>query len=342
MNKNHFLKSKRFSPVLIVLNSPLCTLMLTALAHIQIRKSKKSFCFFNLFTAIFVLSLLSPLASSTALAAVDTQKVYDYYGYFTQEEMKNLEEISAEYGEEGKIDIVMIIADGLGGKTPKKYMEDFYDEMGFGYDQEFGDTSMILINLEKDNRWVEIQSYGQAQYYINNDRTEYILDDVADILKNQKYYDALEEFAKQAAYYMNEEKGVKIPSSTDVGSGSSDSVPDDYGNESYDGDSDYYGEKEENIFFNTWAQLVIALVIGGVTVGVMAATSGGTVTVDNRTYLDAGNSSVVASRDDYIRTTTTRVRKPQNNDNNNSGPRSSGGGGVSSGGNSHSGGGRSF
>lgn len=310
MNKNDFLKCKSFSPVLIVL-----------------------------FTIIFTLSLLSPLASSTALAAADTQKVYDYYGYFTQEEMKNLEEICAEYGEKGKIDIVMIIADGLGGKTPTKYMEDFYDEMGFGYDQEFGDTSMILINLEKDNRWVEIQSYGQAQYYINNDRTEYILDDVADILKNQKYYDALEEFAKQAAYYMKEEKGVKIPSSTDTGSGSSDSVTGDYGNESYDGDSDYYGEKEENILYNTWAQLVIALVIGGVTVGVMAATSGGSVTVNNGTYLDAGNSSVVASRDDYIRTTTTRVMKPQNNNN---GPRSSGGGGVSSGGHSHSGGGRSF
>lgn len=312
MSRMIYDKSKRFSPIFILL-----------------------------FTVIFIFSLLSPMTPSLkALAAEDTQKVYDYYGYFTQEEINDLEKLCAKYGEKGKLDIVMIIADGIDGKTPTNYMEDFYDDMAFGYDQEFGDTSMILINLEEDNRWVEIQSYGQAQYYINNDRTEYILDDVSDILKNQKYYDALEEFAKQAAYYMNEEKGVKIPSSTNTDSESASPDTTGYGNESYDGPSDYYGQNEDNLLYNTWVQLGIALIIGGITVGIMAANSGGTITVNNSTYLNEGNSGVVANRDDYIRTTTTRVKKPQNNDN--SGPRSSGGGGVSSGGNSHSGGGRSF
>jgi uncharacterized protein len=144
----------------------------------------------------------------------------------------------------------------------------------------------------------------------------------------------MEEFAKQSAYYMNESKGVNTsPATGEAGSGNY------YGESGYSGPSDYYGKKEDNIFYNTFFQLGIAVIIGAVTVGIMAAGSGGRVTVSNRTYLDEGNSGVTASRDDYIRTTTTRVKKP---DNNNDAGRSSGGGGISSGGHSHSGGSRGF
>ena len=92
------------------------------------------------------------------------------------------------------------------------------------------------------------------------------------------------------------------------------------------------------IYLRAWVQLVVALVIGGIVVGGMAASNGGTMTVNANTYLDERYSGIRARRDDYIRTSVTKRRKPQET-------RSSGGGGGShhsSGGHSHSSAGRHF
>ncbi len=289
--------------------------------------------FFILLLTLIVTAASAFLIPINVQAAPEDQKVFDYYGLFSEDEITDLEDVCAQYGEDGKVDIV-IVTDDLNGESTKKYLEDFYDEHGFGYNQEFGDAAMILVNMYEADRNVTIQGYGKAEYYLNNDRIEYILDDVTEFLKNGEYYNAMEEFAKQSAYYMNESKGVNTsPATGETGSGNY------YGESGYSGPSDYYGKKEDNIFYNTFFQLGIAVIIGAVTVGIMAAGSGGKVTVSNRTYLDEGNSGVTASRDDYIRTTTTRVKKP---DNNNNDGRSSGGGGISSGGHSHSGGSRGF
>ncbi|WFR56938.1 TPM domain-containing protein [Anaerocolumna sp. AGMB13025] len=311
----------------------------------------------NKYYRLFILLILSVLLGGTALAplkalaAPEDQKVYDNYGLFSSEEVADLEDICSKYGDEGKIDIVMI-TDDFSDKSRQEYLEDFYDEHGFGFDKEFGDTAMILINMNQDDRGVEIQGYGNAEYYLNNDRIEHMLDDVVALLKDGSYYDAMDEFAKQAAYYMNQDKGVNTSPATGAddsgesgytgpGNNYGGSGSNNYGESGYAGPSDYYGEKDDNIFYNTFFQVAIAVIIGAVAVGIMAANSGGRVTVSNRTYLDEGHSGIVATRDDYIRTTTTRVKKPTN-DNNNGGGRSSGGGGISSGGHSHSGGGRSF
>jgi uncharacterized protein len=290
--------------------------------------------------AVFILLLTLIVTAASAFfipinvhAAPEDQKVFDYYGLFSEDEITDLEDVCAQYGEDGKVDIV-VVTDDLNGASTQKYLEDFYDEYAFGYNQEFGDAAIILVNMYESDRSVTIQGYGKAEYNLNNDRIEYILDDVTKLLKNGEYYNAMEEFAKQSAYYMNESKGVNTsPATGEAGSGKY------YGESGYSGPSDYYGKKEDNIFYNTFFQLGIAVIIGAVTVGIMAAGSGGRVTVSNRTYLDEGNSGVTASRDDYIRTTTTRVKKP---DNNNDAGRSSGGGGISSGGHSHSGGSRGF
>lgn len=271
------------------------------------------------------------------LASAEVQKVYDYYGLFSDEEISDLEEICSKYGEDGKVDIVIVTND-LNGQSAKKYLEDFYDEYGFGYDTEYGDTAIILLDMYDANRTVTIQGYGKAEYYLNNDRIEHILDDVTEFLKNGEYFDALEEFAKQTAYYMNESKGVSTSKAT--GKPESGNY---YGESGYAGPSNYYGQKKDNIFYNSFFQLGIAVIIGGVTVAIMAAGSGGRITVSNRTYLDEGSSGVTASRDDYIRTTVTKVKKPDNDNNQiTGGGLSSGGGGISSGGHSHSGGSRSF
>ncbi|MDF2587818.1 MAG: beta-propeller protein methanol dehydrogenase [Anaerocolumna sp.] len=285
--------------------------------------------------ALIICVMLLPLFQTVAFAAPGDQMIYDPYGLFTDDEITKLESLSSEYGEEGKVDLVIITTDDLNGNSVKTYLENYYDNNGFGYDKEFGDAVLLLINMEPGKRSVTIQGYGQAEYYVNNDRIEYMLDDITPLLSDGRYFDAMEEYLKQAAYYMNEEQGVKISPATGAqGSGYG------YGESSYNGPSNYYGTQDDPIYYNSLFQLAVALIIGAVSVGVMAYNAGGRVTTNNRTYLDQKNSRIVASRDDYIRTTTTRVKKPSSN--NNGGGRSSGGGGISSGGHSHSGGSRGF
>ncbi|SHO48477.1 TPM domain-containing protein [Anaerocolumna xylanovorans] len=273
--------------------------------------------------------------SVNASAEDDKQYVYDNYGLFSEEDVNELTDACLKYREEAQADIIMITSNNLGGKAAIDYLEDFYDEKGFGYDEKFGSTVMMLVYIGEDRRNVTIHGYGKAEYYVNNDRIEHILDDLSPFLKEKKYKKAFVEFAKESAYYMNESEGVKeAPASNDPDSGNY------YGESSYDGPSNYYGEEKESPFYNTLVQLGIALVIGAVSVAVMAFNSGGRMTVQGKDYMDGSNSGILESSDDYLRTTTTRVKKPtpQSDD----GPRSSGGGGVSSGGHSHSGGSRDF
>lgn len=266
--------------------------------------------------------LLFPL---TAYAAPEDQKVYDNAQLFSPEELQTLEDMCNQYGETSQVDIVIITTKDLGGKTPKSYLEDFYDEKGFGYNNEFGDTAMVL--LKTDPGHVEIQGYGQCEYYISDNRIESILNYIYPSLKNKNFYQAMEKFISQVNYYMEDEP-------------ESDYTHTEEDNQAYENVRN--NKTKSGPLFQIGNQITLAIGIGAATVLLMAFGSGGRNTVNSSTYLEHGNSRVLARQDIYLRTTTTKRRKPKNNNSSGGGGSSRGGGGVSSGGHSHSGGGRSF
>ena len=195
------------------------------------------------------------------------------------------------------------------------------------------DTTILLLNMELRN--VFIQGYGKCEFYISNDRIEHMLDDIIIFhLADDRYYEGMTLFIDEVVYYMGQDAGVSFEYEDGQ----------DYG-ETYNGLTEYYhvsltpAQALGSVPFGLIA--LIACAIGGISLAVMASSSGGKVTINNRSYLDNAHSGLTASRDDYVRTTVTKRRKPQEN-NTSSGPRSSGGGGRSSGGHSHSGGSRGF
>lgn len=311
--------------------------------HIKQIPNKNIIIYSILLSFLFTLFFILP---TKVHAAPEDQKVYDDYDLFTDEEELELEDTLNSYGVEGEVDIVVITTDDLGNRSKKVYLEEFYDEMGLGYDTTFGDTVLLLIYMNPEDRSVEIQGYKNAEDYINNERIEYIIDAIYPYLKSGDYFEAVKEYGKQVSTYMN----TPLPSNHNNGGSSSNS---NGGNNSYNGgNSSYNGggnnsysqnsNSVDNLIINPLFQLGVSIVIGIITVCIMAAGAGGRITTHSRTYLDAGKSRVTRSYDNYIRTTTTRVKKPENNNNNHTGGSSGGGGGVSSGGHSHSGGGRGF
>lgn len=185
------------------------------------------------------------------------------------------------------------------------YLEQMYDNIGFGYDKKFGNTAMVVIDMY--TREVIIVGFGEAEAYLNSDRIHLMINKMTPFLSDGDYNTALTKFIKLSSQYM------KINPSLNP----------------------------DNLFLKLWFQAIISFVIGLVVVAIMAFQSGGKITVNEETYLDHNDSKILAKQDDYIRTTLTKVQKPKPT---NTGSGSGGGlgGGTSSGGHSHSSGRGSF
>ena len=109
---------------------------------------------------------------------------------------KKLEEIS----QKEKLDIVIVTATDLGGKTPQSYADDFFDYNGFGY----GDDHNGILLLYRDDipgfRDIYISTTGKAIKKFNP-YIDSMLDDLVDPLANDEYYDAFDLFIKLACRY---------------------------------------------------------------------------------------------------------------------------------------------
>lgn len=242
-----------------------------------------------------LLVLVTLLTPFTSHASKEQQKVYDEANLLSKDEARAMEELCNKYGTKEKIDIVIVTTNDLKGSDTVTYLEDFYDNNGFGFNKKFGDTVLLLISVEDGHRRAEIQGYGKCEKNISNADIESILDGIIPLLSDGYYYQGFIKFVKLAV------------------------------------------EKNSVLFFETGFQLLIAFLIGGITVLIMVLGSGGKVTITSDTYLEHDKSRILAKEDQYLRTTVTKRRKPEDNDSS-----SGGGGGVSSGGHSHSGGGRDF
>jgi len=276
---------------------------------------------------------------------LEKTRVYDYADLLTADEEADLELRYYQWGLEADTDIILITTTDMEGKSDQVYLEDFQDELYFTQDVLAENASLMLINME--DRVVTIQGYGDCEFWLSNDRIEYILDWVYEGLVDGDYFAAAESFGEQTAYYMNQDKGV----STEYEPGQ------DYG-EAYGGPSDYYGEslKEQYTLGEYLGMALSEGFLGSAVLGVVGSSIACLIIAVNRkpkntvqasTYMDNQNSGLAAKRDDYLRTTVTKVRKPKESSGSSggssrSGGRSSGGGGRSSGGRSHSGGSRRF
>ena len=254
--------------------------------------------------SLFIISLLILIlfiSNQTVLGAplVTKQRIYDFAQLLTSAEVRDLEALAAKYSKKRETDFIVLTSDDAQGKDIVKYMEDFYDETGLGYDKPYGNT--VIITLDMGARDVHVGGFYKGKTFLDNKRSELVREKVTPELSKGEYYQAFSLFIKTSSKYMGYRPGVN-PNSP---------------------------------IYNIWFQLVVSLLLGGGVVGTMAFRSSAKMTVSEATYRDPSKSRIVERRDNYIRTTTTKVRKPSNNSSN--GGSSGGGGGISSGGHSHSG-----
>lgn len=260
-------------------------------------------------TVIFslILLFLSPIFTAHISVATesDKQRIFDEANLLTDAEIARLEKTAQYYSEKRETDFI-IITQADPGKDMEKFLDDFYDEQGLGFDKSHGNTAMLGIDMK--NRDVVLQGYYKAETYLNQQRIDQILDQIAPDLSDENYDVAFDSFIKIVDKYMDYRPGVN----------------------------------PENPFYKTSVQFMLAIGLGIVIVFSMAYHTKPKMTTTARTYRDTERTKVLQKRDRYIRTTVTKRRKPKQSSGGGGSGRSSGGYGRTSGGHSRSSGRRKF
>jgi uncharacterized protein len=257
----------------------------------------------------------------TPEATQGIQHVYDDAGLLSSSELSDIEEMCTSYSKEAGIDIIILTHDNPRDTDNGAYIEDFVDRTDY-------DNSVVL-SIDMAGRNVDLQGYGQAETYLHSKRLDAIREKITSYLRDADYVNAFKIYIEDSAAYMKDDTELNTDHNYTY---------DKNGNYTGTYDSGYNSQDTtvRDVLTNGFFQLIVALIISGIVVGIMVYNSGGKMTAGGNNYIDGGHSGLIGRRDNYIRTTVTRVRKPTQN--NRPGGFNAGGfsGGISGGGHSHS------
>lgn len=248
----------------------------------------------------FVMLIFMAIGTATAYAEAD-RHIYDEANVLSEAETVELEALAAEHSRKHGVDFLLYTSSNTEVYYIYDYMGDFFDKWAEENNQE----NAVLLTINNETREVYLAGFGTAQRSLDNQRIELVLDRIMTEMRADDYGGAFRTTVETASRYMEFRPGVN----------------------------------PESIFFKTWFQLAIALVLGGVVVGIMLFNSGGRITTNAGTYFDGNHTKVTNKQDRFRNKTVTRRQVPKKTGGGGGG---FGGGGTTGGGRSFSGGGRSF
>lgn len=248
------------------------------------------------------------------VSALDTSlKVYDDADLLTPEEEQLLKIKIDQFIEKYDMDMVVVTTnDNSSAGSTMHYAQDFYDFNGFGKGNT-KDGLIFLIDKTYGNNELWISTTGEAILIYDDDRINWILDDVVDAKPNG-YYSMFEAFIIGADRY----------ASMGVAPSNSGSYIDEDGN-----------LKHKREFPLGWI-IIVSLTVPSIIVGVLVAKNKMIKKATQATaYLDQNSIEYTRKEDRFLTTHTSRTYIPRN----------TGGGGSSTfsshSGTTHGGGGRS-
>ena len=250
-----------------------------------------------LFFFLMMVAIPMDIIAGEAAATKEKQLIFDTAELLTSQEVEELNALANQYGAERETDFIIVTVNGPEAYDVEAMTQDFYDNYGPGYDKPHGNAAILMVDMS--HREVYLAGFYKAKTYLDDARMDKIRSKISSDMSDGEYKLAFQKYIQLAHKYMGFRPGVN----------------------------------PDNLLFNTWVQLGIALVLGGGIVTLMVLRSGGRVTVNSRTYENASTSGVVAHEDRYLHTNTTRRKIERSSSSGSSG----GGGGTTSGGHSHSG-----
>ncbi len=184
-----------------------------------------------------------------------------------------LSELSGKYN----VQIAVVTVSSTNGYGADVYVEDYYDNNGYGYGN---DKSGVLLLVCMDEREYRILSNGFAADAITMEYIDYISDAIVSDLSAGDYASAFETFAEECDYYIN---------------GYINGFPFDF---------------KANLILS----LIVGLVVGLIVASTLKAQLK-SVRRQNQAnvYVKEGSMKITRSGDYYMYRTVTRTEKPKSN-----------------------------
>ncbi|MBE6834695.1 MAG: TPM domain-containing protein [Ruminococcaceae bacterium] len=267
---------------------------------------------------IVVIALLVALPVFAFAAESDKPLLVDEAGLLSESEFSLLEEKLNSLSEELNFDIVVVTVDGLDGKSPMVFADDYYDYNGYGYGESH-DGCLFLISMEERDWYVSTTGYGITA--ITDYGIDYIESAVVPYLSSGDYYGAFNEFAETVVDFVVE---ARNGSAYDI----------DNTIDGYNPNERSTGDKIKTVLICIAAGLIISLIV---TFGIKRSyTKAVKFNRDARNYLVPNSMKITNSYDNFLYSTVTKVKIQTES--------SSGGSSThtSSSGTSHGGGGGKF
>jgi len=138
---------------------------------------------------------------SLQAAAAEGKQVFDQSGLMSLQEVSSITEKADVLREKYQMNFVIVTTNDAEGKTATAYADDFYMDYGF-YDNEEKGGAIFLIDM--DNRELRIETAGNMQYYLTDDRIEQVLDAGYNNLTEGQYYDCFSNLLEQTQAFIEE------------------------------------------------------------------------------------------------------------------------------------------
>ena len=256
----------------------------------------------RVFVGILALALCLCIAVP-AFAVESPSRLVDQADLLTAEEEAKLLEMLDEISQRQRLDVVIVTADNMGGKTTEAYADDFFDYGGYA-----ADGVLMLVNMEDRKVWISTTGYGITAF--TDAGIDYILDQIEGELSGENYARAMEIFAENCDDFINQARSG-----------------DPY-------DTHNLPEEPFDPVFTAIVALVIGLIVALIATGIMRSKL---KSVRNKyeaaDYVRPGSMQVTVAREIFLYRQVHRVPRPK--DGGSSTHRSSSG-------QTHGGGGRSF
>lgn len=276
-------------------------------------------------SSLLLCIMLLPVLILHVHAASDLPMVADNADLLSASEEQALEEKAQSLRSEYELDVVIVTADSLGGKSAQDYADDYFDQNGYGYGSNYNGILFLISMAEQE--WY-ISTCGDTIYAVTDYGVQQLGDIVVGYLADGDYYGGFNAFMDALTSYLDAyQNGSSIDGYAD-----------------YSGDY-YHGDRDEVVYYekDTSPNLFVSLMIGAVSAAVVILIMRSSMNTKRQqrgasSYLKPGSFHLRSHQDMFLYSNVSKVRRQQNNG-------SSGGGSSvhrSSGGRRHGGGGGKF
>lgn len=251
-----------------------------------------------------------------AAPASHPDRVVDNVRLLDDKEKASLQEKLDEISERHKLDLVVVTANTLDGKSPEAYADDYFDYNGYGLGEDRS-GALLLVSMEDRDWWISTRGYGITAF------TDYGIQEIGEEIKpylsDGDYYDAFVRYAELCDDFVTQ---------SSTGSAYDINNPPEIAKR---------GPSAKTIVIAVLACLGGGFLFAGIPVGIMKGKLKSVrMNPDAKNYVRDGSFVLTNQRDMFLYRTVTRTAKPKNS--------SSGGSSThhSSSGASHGGGGGKF